>query len=184
MKKVLSLLLAALFIVSLVGCSPKNKAINYVKGNGVESGNKVCVAFQDYFLEKYYTYFIVYNSKSDSFTFEYYSADKYFEKPPTSNYDVENSVTIDLSTGKTKYYSAIQDGAYTGTATIDIESYSQSNDSLSNVVINGKHEQVYNTIEKAFEQSVYNTVAYIDQFLSKNKAKVTVKDFGFTAFRD
>lgn len=170
--------------VSFAGCSSNNKAVNYVKDNGVESGSEVCVAFQDYFLDNYNTYFIVYNPDSDSFTFECYTSDKYFETPPTSNIDVENSTTIDLSTGKAKYYSEIQNGAYTGTATINIETYSNSNKSLSDVTINGKYEQVYKTVEQTFENTVYNTVAYMDILLKKNGANVTVQDFGFTAFGD
>ena len=184
MKRLVSLLLVMFMVLSFAACSSKNKAANYVKNNGVEFGSEVCVAFQDYFLDNYNTYFIVYNSESDSFTFEYYSSDKYFETPPTSNSEVKNSTTIDLLTGKAKYYSEIRDGAYTGTATIDIETFSNSNKSLSDITINGKYEQVYNTVEQTFENTVYNTVAYMDILLKKNNANVTVKDFGFTAFGD
>lgn len=182
MKKITHFLLMVLIVLSLTSCStPREKAINYVKANGTSSENEVYVAFQDYFLEKYNTYFIVYNNESDTFTFEYYSSNKYFDTPPTSNYDIYNSVTIDLSTGNAKYYS---DNEYTGTAKIDIESYSKTNNKLSDVVICGEYEQVFGTVEVTFEQTAFNTVDYIDLLLSKSNAKVTVVDFGFTAFAE
>lgn len=114
----------------------------------------------------------------------YYSSSKYFETPPTSNYEVNNSVTIDLSNGKVKHYSYINGNAYTGTATINIASYNKLNNSLSDVIIDGKYEQVYTTIEQAFEQSVFNTVTYIETFLSKENSNISVEEFGFTTFGD
>ncbi len=185
MKRVVPLLLVIFIVSFLVGCStPKEKVADYVKSNGMEFGSKVCLSYNDYFLDNYNTYFIVYDSNTDSFSFEYYSSNKYFETPPTSNYEVNNSVTIDLSNGKVKYYSYINGNAYTGTATINIASYNKLNNSLSDVIIDGKYEQVYTTIEQAFEQSVFNTVTYIETFLSKENSNISVEEFGFTTFGD
>lgn len=182
MKKLTSLLLSILLVISLSGCSPTNKPADYVKENGVNVGNMAYVAFHEFNFDEYHTYFIVYDSVSDTFSFEYYTADKYFETPPTTNGEIHHYTKIDLSTGKAKYYSKIQNGAYTGNASIDKETYSGTNKSLSNVTISGKHQMVYNTIEQTFVNTVYITIIKIHLFLDESKANVTLKDFGFASF--
>ena len=199
MKKLISVLLTVLTVISLSGCAQinsavdyvkrngvnmlnKNKAADYVKENGVNIENKTCVAFHEYFLDEYHTYFIVYNNDSDTFSFEYYTADKYFETPPTTNSDIHHYTKIDLSSGRAKYYSKIQDAVYTGTATIDKGTYNGTNNSLSNVTISGKYQMVYSTIEQTFANTVYITIIKVQLFLDENKANITLKDFGFVSF--
>lgn len=185
MKKVIAVLLVLTLIFSMVSCSLlEDKAVRYVKRNGVEHGSKIYVTFEDYFLETYTTYFIIYDSKADAFSFESYAADRYFEIPPTSNQGVDHYVKINLATGRSDYYSKTDSSTYTGTATIDIGAYGESNKALSNVVINGKYDQVKGIIEQTFENYVYNTVAWINLSLTKSKANVTVRHFGFESYEN
>lgn len=200
MKKiVLFILVLATLCMCFVGCNnpaakndsdknnniektSKEKAIDYIKNNGTEYESGFCVSFQDYFLDDYNTYFIVYNTENGSFRLEYYSSDRYFDVPPKFS-ETSKAVTINLSNGEAKYYSKSDKNTYTGTASIDIATYSSSNNTLQNVVINGsEHKQITDIVAETFEKSVQNTVTYINLLLSQANADISVVDLGFSGF--
>ena len=160
----------------------KEKAINYIINNGREYESGFFVSFQDYFLDDYNTYFIVYNIESDSFRIEYYSSDRYFDIPPKFD-ETNQAVTINLSNGEAKYYWNRETNIYTGTASIDILTYSKNNTALQHVVINGsEYKPIINNITETFGKMVQNTITYVNLLLVKANADISVIDLGFVAF--
>ena len=149
---------------------------------GTEYDSGFCVAFQDYFLDDYDTYFIVYNTTTDSFSLEYYSSDRYFEIPPKFS-ETNKAVKINLLNGEAKYYSDGEKNTYTGTATIDVATYNAKNNKLQNVVIDGsEYKQVTDIVAQTFKTSVQNTITRINLCLSQNQANISVVDLGFSDF--
>lgn len=158
------------------------KVIEYIKTNGTEYESGFCVSFQDYFLDDYNTYFIVYNTATDSFSLEYYSSDRYFDVPPKFG-ETNNAVKINLFNGEAKYYSDGEGTIYTGTALIDMATYNANNNKLQNVVIDGsEYKQITDIVAETFEKSVQNTITYINLFLSEKQANISVADLGFSDF--
>lgn len=203
MKNIILYILAlAIFVMCLASCdnfftkydlgnngitniekTSKEKAIDYVKSNGTEYESGFCVSFQDYFLDNYNTYFIVYNTTTDSFSLEYYSSNRYFDIPPKFS-ETDNAVKINLLNGEAKYYSGGERNTYTGTALIDIATYNSQNNMLQNVVINGsEYKIVTDIVAETFEQSVQNTITFINIYLSEKQADISIVDLGFVNFK-
>ena len=195
MKKVSISLIVIIIVISVVGCkqsdvnnaittlnkTPHEKAVDYIRANGVKSGTSIYLSYQDYFIEQYHTYFIVYNSETDSFSFEQYSSDEYYDIPPTSYEFVDVCVMVDLDNGEAKYYT---NGECKGIATIDITSYTKEDYSFSDVEVFGKYESVNATTKKTFEVYVCTLVRRIGLYLSQNNANITVQDLGFISFTE
>lgn len=191
MKKIiLYILILATLVMCFAGCNntskkdmtPKGKSVDYIKSNGTEYESGFCVSFQDYFLDNYNTYFIVYNTTTDSFSLEYYSSNRYFDVPPKFS-ETNNAVKINLLNGEAKYYSDGERNTYTGTASIDVATYNSKNNKLQNIVIYGsEYKQVTDIVAETFKISVQNTITHINLFLSEKQADISVVDLGFLSF--
>ena len=80
------------------------------------------------------------------------------------------------------YYTNVRGSVYTGTAFLEVATYGSNAEELTDIVIIGEHEELFETISDTFEISVQNTITYINLFLQEDPKNISVTDLGLLGY--
>ena len=202
MKKLASLILAMLLLLSITGCgnttndhdsnenheeqsTPEEKLINYlIKSGSSQYSNIYYVKGFDIYGSDYVTHFLYYDENDNEIYFSSFIGDDWIDSPRSmTGYTEHIKIPLDYQSSYSHAsYSYNSTICYVVEGNINKNKFSKSNDTIEDIEVITNFSSGKSLAIEMFKSSISSLLEFADEKLSSFNIDVSLSDLGFTNY--